>query len=64
LAFAPRSGITVSQPHTSQGSRVFERRLYVARLARRPLARSEEGFIATLTRCCAKNAEFAAACFA
>jgi molybdate transport repressor ModE-like protein len=40
----------------------IERRLYVARLARRPLSPSERGFIATLTRCCAKNAEFAAAC--
>ena len=40
----------------------IERRLHVARLARRPLSPSERGFIATLTRCCAKNAEFAAAC--
>jgi molybdate transport repressor ModE-like protein len=40
----------------------IKRRLYVARLARRPLSPSERGFIATLTRCCAKNAEFAAAC--
>ena len=40
----------------------IERRLYIARLARRPLTPSERGFIATLTRCCAKNAEFAAAC--
>jgi molybdate transport repressor ModE-like protein len=40
----------------------IERGLYVARLARRPLTPSESGFIATLTRCCARNAEFAAAC--
>jgi LysR family transcriptional regulator, low CO2-responsive transcriptional regulator len=40
----------------------IERGLYIARLARRPLTPSERGFIATLTRCCAKNAEFAAAC--
>ena len=40
----------------------IERSLCIARLARRPLTPSERGFIATLTRCCAKNAEFAAAC--
>jgi molybdate transport repressor ModE-like protein len=40
------------------------RRLYVARLARRPLAPSERGFVATLGRCCAKSEEFAAACVA
>ena len=45
-----------------RGAGRVERRLYVARLARRPLSPSERGFIATLTRCCAKNAEFAAAC--
>jgi DNA-binding transcriptional LysR family regulator len=38
------------------------RSLYVARLARRPLAPSERGFVATLGRCCAKSEEFAAAC--
>jgi molybdate transport repressor ModE-like protein len=46
------------------GQPKIERRLYVARLARRPLSPSERGFITTLTRCCAKNAEFAAACVA
>jgi molybdate transport repressor ModE-like protein len=40
----------------------IERRLYIARLARRPLSPSERGFIETLTRCCAKSADFAAAC--
>jgi DNA-binding transcriptional LysR family regulator len=44
------------------GQSKIERRLYVARLARQPLSPSERGFITTLTRCCAKNAEFAAAC--
>ncbi|HEX5468905.1 MAG TPA: LysR family transcriptional regulator [Gaiellaceae bacterium] len=45
-----------------QGAPKIERRLHVARLARRPLSPSERGFITTLTRCCAKNVEFAAAC--
>jgi molybdate transport repressor ModE-like protein len=47
-----------------RGAAKIERRLYVARLARRPLSPSERGFITTLMRCCAKNAEFAAACVA
>jgi len=42
----------------------IERGLYVARLARRPLSPSERGFVATLLRCCAKSADFAAACVA
>jgi molybdate transport repressor ModE-like protein len=42
----------------------IERGLFVARLARRPLSPSERGFIATLTRCCAKSADYAAACVA
>ena len=40
----------------------IERRLYVARLARRQPSPSERGFVTTLTRCCSKNADFAAAC--
>jgi molybdate transport repressor ModE-like protein len=40
----------------------IERNLHVARSSRRPLAPSERGFIATLTRCCAKSAEYAKAC--
>ena len=40
----------------------IERSLHVARLARRPLSPSERGFVATLTRCCAKSADYAAAC--
>ena len=47
-----------------RGQPPIERRLHIARLARRPLSPSERGFIDTLTRCCAKNAEFAAACVA
>jgi molybdate transport repressor ModE-like protein len=47
-----------------RGHPKIERRLHVARLARRPLSPSERGFIETLRRCCAKNAEFAAACVA
>jgi molybdate transport repressor ModE-like protein len=34
----------------------------IARLAGRPLSPAERGFVATLTRCCAKSAEFAQAC--
>jgi molybdate transport repressor ModE-like protein len=40
----------------------LERRLHVARLARRPLSPSERGFVATLTGCCARNEAYAAAC--
>jgi molybdate transport repressor ModE-like protein len=46
------------------GQPPIERRLFVARLARRPLTPSERGFIATLMRCCAKSTDFAAACVA
>src|SRR5918996_2360517 len=42
----------------------IERRLHVARLARRPLSPSERGFVATLTRCCVKNEAYAAGCVA
>ena len=45
-----------------RGAPKIERRLHVARLVRRPLSPSERGFITTLTRCCAKNSEFAEAC--
>jgi molybdate transport repressor ModE-like protein len=44
------------------GRTPIDRQLYVARLARRPLSPSERGFIATLKRCCAKSADFGAAC--
>jgi DNA-binding transcriptional LysR family regulator len=40
----------------------IERRLYIARLARRPPSPSERRFTATLTRCCVKSAEYSAAC--
>ncbi len=46
------------------GRRPLERRFFVARLAGRPLSPAEHGFAETLTRCCAKSAEYAAACVA
>ena len=46
------------------GRPAITRQLYIAWLARRPLSPNERGFVATLTRCCAKSAEFAAACVA
>ena len=46
------------------GCRSMNRSLSVARLARRPLSPSERGFIATLTRCCAKSETLAEACVA
>jgi molybdate transport repressor ModE-like protein len=42
----------------------MQRKLYVARLARRPLSPSERRFVSTLRGCCAKSADFAAACVA
>ena len=42
----------------------IERRLSIARVAGRPLSPAEQGFVATLTRCCAKSADYAAACVA
>jgi molybdate transport repressor ModE-like protein len=46
------------------GQPKLERSLYIARLARRALSSSERGFVATLTRCCAKNEAYAADCVA
>ena len=46
------------------GAPAMKRTLCTARLARRPLSPSEKGFLATLTRCCRKDAEYAAACLA
>lgn len=40
----------------------IERKLSIARLARRPLSPSERGFIETLIACCAKSEKLAAAC--
>jgi molybdate transport repressor ModE-like protein len=39
----------------------IERRLHIARLARRPPSPSERRFMTTLTHCCAKSADYAAA---
>ncbi len=38
------------------------RHFSVARLAGRPLSPAEQSFVATLTRCCAKQVDYAAAC--
>ncbi len=46
------------------GSGPMTRTLCTAQLARCPLSPSEKSFLATLTRCCSKNAEHAAACLA
>ena len=40
----------------------IERQFSIARLAGRQLSPSERGFVSTLTRCCVKNAEYAAGC--
>jgi molybdate transport repressor ModE-like protein len=40
------------------------RQFSIAHLRGRPLSPSERGFVATLTRCCAKNAAYAEACVA
>jgi DNA-binding transcriptional LysR family regulator len=42
----------------------IERGLFVARLARRAPAPSERRFLVTLSRCCGKAADYAAACVA
>jgi molybdate transport repressor ModE-like protein len=42
----------------------IERQLSIARVAGRPLSPAENGFVTTLTRCCAKSADYAAACVA
>src|SRR2546426_11283019 len=39
------------------GRRPMRRRFSVAHLAGRPLSPAEQGFVATLPRCCAKQAE-------
>jgi molybdate transport repressor ModE-like protein len=46
------------------GAPPVERSFWFAHLAGRPLSPAERGFLATLKRCCAKNAEYAAACVA
>jgi molybdate transport repressor ModE-like protein len=40
----------------------LRRNFSIARLRGRPLSPAEQGFVATLTRCCAKSAEYAEAC--
>jgi molybdate transport repressor ModE-like protein len=40
------------------------RDFHIARLASRPLSPAESAFVATLTRCCAKQSAYAAACVA
>jgi DNA-binding transcriptional LysR family regulator len=44
------------------GRAPMTRRFSVARLAGRPAGPAERGFVATLTRCCAKSASYAEAC--
>lgn len=52
------------EPFRIAGRPPTERKLHVARRARRPLSPSERGFVATLTHCCAKYEAFAAGCVA
>src|SRR5919199_26681 len=44
------------------GRKPLVRHFSVARLAGRPLSPAEQSFVATLTRCCAKQADYASAC--
>jgi molybdate transport repressor ModE-like protein len=46
------------------GRSPLRRRFSLARLSGRPLSPAERGFVATLTRCCAKTAAYAEACVA
>jgi molybdate transport repressor ModE-like protein len=50
------------EPFRLAGRPAIERRLHVARLARRPLSPSERGFVETLTGCCRTNEAYASAC--
>jgi len=47
-----------------RGRRPLTRDFQIARLASRPLSPAESAFVATLTRCCAKQSAYAAACVA
>src|SRR5438876_231078 len=47
-----------------RGRRPLTRDFHIARLASRPLSPAETAFVATLTRCCAKQAAYAEACVA
>jgi molybdate transport repressor ModE-like protein len=50
------------EPFRLAGRPPLRRKFSVARLAGRPLSPAERGFVATLTRCCAKTKDFAEAC--
>jgi LysR family transcriptional regulator, low CO2-responsive transcriptional regulator len=52
------------EPFRLTGRAPMLRRFSVAHLRGRPLSPSERGFVATLTRCCAKSAVYAEACVA
>jgi LysR family transcriptional regulator, low CO2-responsive transcriptional regulator len=47
-----------------RGRRHLTRDFHIARLASRPLSPAESAFVATLTRCCAKQSAYAEACVA
>jgi molybdate transport repressor ModE-like protein len=47
-----------------RGRRPLTRDFHIARLASRPLSPAESAFVATLTRCCAKQSAYAEACVA
>lgn len=47
-----------------RGRRPVKRDFHIARLASRPLSPAESAFVATLTRCCAKQSAYAEACVA
>jgi molybdate transport repressor ModE-like protein len=64
LAVAEEIGRGELESFRLRGVPPLDRRLLVARLARRPFAPSERGFVTTLRRCCAKQADFAASCVA
>jgi molybdate transport repressor ModE-like protein len=70
IAFLSRYAVTEEiergelEPFRITGRPPLQRNLHVAHLARRPLSPSERGFVATLTRCCAKNQAYAADCVA
>lgn len=50
------------EPFRLAGRAPMRRRLFVARLAGRPLSPSEAAFVSTLTRCCVASARYAEAC--
>jgi DNA-binding transcriptional LysR family regulator len=47
-----------------RGRPPITRHFSIARLAARPLSPAESAFVATLTRCCAKQSAYAEACVA